>query len=55
MRRLAQAPNVACKISDKLFSYYDALLETFKMITSDFAPADKRKLFHDNAQRFYRL
>jgi predicted TIM-barrel fold metal-dependent hydrolase len=40
---------------DKLFSSYDAIFDTFKMITRDFAPADQRKLFHDNAQRFYRL
>jgi len=90
---LAQAPNVACKISglgmgnfkwkpedfrpwvataietfgidrcmfasnfpvDKLFSSYDAVFDTFKAITRDFTPADKRKLFYDNAERFYRL
>ena len=93
MRQLAQAPNVACKISglgmgnfhwkledirpwvlaaidlfgvdrcmfasnfpvDKLFSSYDAIFDAFKAITKDFAAADRRRLFHDNAERFYRL
>ncbi|ABQ35380.1 amidohydrolase [Bradyrhizobium sp. BTAi1] len=93
MKLLAQAPNVACKISglgmgdwswtvesfrpyvlsaiemfgvdrcmfasnfpvDKLFSSYDRLFEAFKTITSGFAAGDRRKLFHDNAARFYRL
>ncbi|KUM43258.1 amidohydrolase family protein [Pseudomonas sp. EpS/L25] len=93
MSRLAQAPNVACKISglgmgdwqwtsesirpyvlaaieifgvercmfasnfpvDKLFSSYDALIEAFKAITADFSYAERLRLFHDNAQGFYRL
>ena len=40
---------------DKLFSSYDRLFEAFKTITSGFAAGDRRKLFHDNAARFYRL
>ncbi|MFO1060307.1 MAG: amidohydrolase [Dongiaceae bacterium] len=93
MRRLAEAPNVACKISglgmvdttwtadsirpfvldtieafgvdrclfasnfpvDKLFSSYDAVFDAFKAITRDFPPADRAKLFHDNAARLYRI
>ncbi len=93
MARLADAPNVACKISglgmadwtwtaesirpfvldaieifgtnrcmfasnfpvDKLFSSYDAIFEAFKAITKDFSADERRKLFHDNAERIYRL
>ncbi|MGJ4994386.1 amidohydrolase family protein [Bradyrhizobium sp. HKCCYLS3077] len=93
MTLLAQAPNVACKISglgmgdwswtvdsfrpyvlsaieafgvercmfasnfpvDKLFSSYDKLFDAFKEITSRFSADERRKLFHDNAARFYRL
>ena len=93
MFRLAEAPNVACKISglgmgdwnwttdsfrpyvlsaieafgidrcmfasnfpvDKLFSSYDALFTAFKQITAEFSAAERRMLFHDNAERLYRL
>lgn len=93
MGRLAEAPNIACKISglgmcdwtwtaesirpyvldaieifgvdrcmfasnfpvDKLFSSYDALFGAFKTITESFSADERRKLFHDNAARFYRL
>jgi predicted TIM-barrel fold metal-dependent hydrolase len=93
MVRLAEAPNVACKISglgmgdwkwtvdsirpfvlhaidafgvdrsmfasnfpvDKLFSSYDDLFNAFKAITREFSADDRKKLFHDNAARFYRL
>lgn len=93
MARLAQAPNVACKISglgmgdwtwsvdsirpyvlgaieafgvercmvasnfpvDKLFSSYDAIFDAFKAITRDLTAGERRKLFHDNAERFYRI
>lgn len=93
MRRLASAPNVACKISglgmgdwtwtvdsirpyvlsaieafgvdrcmfasnfpvDKLFSSYDAIFDAFKRITFGFSGEERRRLFHDNAERFYRL
>ena len=92
MVRLAEAPNVACKISglgmgdwkwtvdsirpfvlhaieafgadrcmfasnfpvDKLFSSYDDLFNAFKAITRGFSAEERRKLFHDNAARFYR-
>jgi predicted TIM-barrel fold metal-dependent hydrolase len=40
---------------DKLFSSYDAIFDAFKAITADFSAADRRSLFHDNAERFYRL
>jgi predicted TIM-barrel fold metal-dependent hydrolase len=93
MHHLAEAPNVACKISglgmgdwtwtvesirpfvltaieafgvdrcmfasnfpvDKLFSSYDAVLDAFKEITQGFSADERRRLFHDNALRYYRL
>jgi predicted TIM-barrel fold metal-dependent hydrolase len=93
IRLLAEAPNIACKISglgmgdwkwttdsirpfvltaieafgtdrcmfasnfpvDKLFSSYDTLFKAYKEITKGFSPTERRKLFHDNAERFYRL
>ncbi|TBY75875.1 amidohydrolase family protein [Rhizobium leguminosarum] len=93
MHRLAQAPNVACKISglgmgdwtwttesirpyveeaigafgveramfasnfpvDKLFSSYDAIWNAFKEITAGYSASERSALFHDNADRLYRL
>jgi predicted TIM-barrel fold metal-dependent hydrolase len=40
---------------DKLFSSYDAVFDAFKEITSEFSSDERRALFHDNAQRVYRL
>ena len=40
---------------DKLFSGYDAIFDAFKEITVGLSPEDRRQLFHDNAERFYRL
>ena len=40
---------------DKLMSDYDATWNAFKEITADFSEDDRRKLFHDNAARYYRL
>lgn len=40
---------------DKLFSSYDDVFNAFKTITNDFAPHERHALFHDNAQRVYRL
>jgi len=40
---------------DKLFSSYDAVFDAFKEITKGFSPAERRALFHDNAERVYRL
>lgn len=93
MERLAQAPNVAVKISglgmfdadwttesirplvletidafgveramfasnfpvDKLMGGYDRIWESFDTITAAFSEDERRKLFHDNAKRYYRL
>ncbi|MDF0661626.1 MULTISPECIES: amidohydrolase [unclassified Rhizobium] len=93
MQTLAQAPNVACKISglgmadwtwtaegirpyveeaigafgveralfasnfpvDKLFSSYDAIWNAFKEITAGYSELERTALFHDNAERLYRL
>jgi predicted TIM-barrel fold metal-dependent hydrolase len=93
MRKLAEAPNVAAKISglamfhhgwtpevirpfvldtieifgvercmfasnfpvDKLQSSYDTLWNAFDRITADFSQDERRRLFHDNAVRYYRL
>ncbi len=93
MRRLAEAPNVACKISglgmgdftwttetirpyveeaiaafgvercmfasnfpvDKLFSIYDAIFDAFKEITRAYSRDERLALFHENAERYYRL
>jgi predicted TIM-barrel fold metal-dependent hydrolase len=40
---------------DKLFSSYDDVFNAFKAITVDFSDAERRALFHDNAERAYRL
>ncbi|WP_144445737.1 amidohydrolase family protein [Inquilinus limosus] len=40
---------------DKLFSSYDAIFDAFKQITSGFSRKERRRLSHDNAERFYRL
>ena len=40
---------------DKLHADYDQVWHAFDAITADFAPDDRRALFHDNAARFYRL
>lgn len=40
---------------DKLFSTYDAMFNAFKEITEGYTGGERRQLFHDNAQRFYRL
>lgn len=93
MRRLAEAPNVACKISglgmgnwtwttedirpyvetaieafgvqrcmfasnfpvDKLFSSYDSIFHAFKLLTAGYGHNERRALFHDNAERLYKL
>jgi len=36
-------------------SPYDRLLAAFQSITADFSVEDRRKLFHDSAERIYRL
>ncbi|MBV9877128.1 MAG: amidohydrolase [Verrucomicrobia bacterium] len=40
---------------DKLFSDFDTLYGSFQEITASFSVAERRKLFHDNAARYYRL
>jgi predicted TIM-barrel fold metal-dependent hydrolase len=40
---------------DKLFSSYDAVFNALKAITKDFSADERRALFHDNAERVYRL
>ncbi len=93
MAQLAQAANVACKISglglgdwnwtvesirpfvlyaievfgvqrcmfasnfpvDKLFSTYDDVFNAFKSITDGFSHDERLAMFHDNAERTYRL
>jgi len=40
---------------DKLFSSYDGVFDAFKAITQDFSAQERCALFHDNAQRVYRL
>jgi predicted TIM-barrel fold metal-dependent hydrolase len=40
---------------DKLFSSYDDVFNAFKEITKGFSPDERRGLFHDNAERIYRL
>jgi predicted TIM-barrel fold metal-dependent hydrolase len=40
---------------DSLCADFDTIYSGFKTITADMAAADRRKLFHDNAVRFYRL
>lgn len=93
MKQLAEAENVACKISglgmgdhnwttgsirpyveaaievfgvdrcmfasnfpvDKLFSSFDTIFDAFKEITKNYPTSDRRRLFHDNAENYYRL
>jgi predicted TIM-barrel fold metal-dependent hydrolase len=40
---------------DSLVASFDTIYAGFKSITRDFSGADREKLFHDNAVRFYRL
>ena len=40
---------------DKLFSSYDTVFNAFKTITQDFSDGERSALFHDNAERIYRL
>ncbi len=39
---------------DGLCASFDEIYTGFKIITADFGEADRRKLFHDNAMRYYR-
>ena len=40
---------------DKLFATYDDLFYAYKEVVKDFSEAEQRQLFHDTAERVYRL
>ena len=40
---------------DRKFSSYDVIWEAYAEITREFSNSERRGLFHDNAERFYRL
>jgi len=40
---------------DKLYSSYNVLFDAYKTIVSDFPNEDLKKLFYDNAKKYYRL
>ena len=40
---------------DSVMSSYDTLFDAFKDVVEDFSDAEKQKLFHDNAERVYRI
>jgi predicted TIM-barrel fold metal-dependent hydrolase len=40
---------------DKLCAPFETIVAVFRAAVSHLAPADRRKLFHDNAVRVYRL
>lgn len=40
---------------DSLFRTLEGIFDDFKAMTADLAPADRRRLFHDNAKAVYRL
>jgi predicted TIM-barrel fold metal-dependent hydrolase len=40
---------------DRLHNDYDAIWTAFDRITADFSESERRRLYHDNAQRLYRL
>ena len=40
---------------DKLFSDYETLWLAYQEIVSDFSETEKKKLFHDNAEIYYRI
>ena len=40
---------------DGLVATFDQIYAGFKTITADFSDADRRRLFHDNAARYYRI
>ncbi len=40
---------------DKAFSSFDVLYDAFKSITAGFSDSERRALFHDNAERIYRI
>jgi predicted TIM-barrel fold metal-dependent hydrolase len=40
---------------DKAYSSFDVLYDAYKTITAGFSDAERRALFHDNAERIYRI
>ena len=40
---------------DSVMSSYDTLFDAFKNVVEDLSDAEKQKLFHDNAERVYRI
>ena len=40
---------------DSIFSDYETLWNAYDDITSDFSDSDRAKLFHDNAEKYYRI
>lgn len=40
---------------DKLFSDFDTLFDVYRAIVAGFTAEERQKLFHDNAERLYRL
>jgi predicted TIM-barrel fold metal-dependent hydrolase len=40
---------------EKLYASYADFLEPYRKVMSEYPDADQRKVFHDNAVRFYRL
>ena len=40
---------------DQIYSDFATLYRAFFEITEQFSPSEKAKLFHDNAERVYRL
>jgi predicted TIM-barrel fold metal-dependent hydrolase len=40
---------------DSLCASFEDIFRAFAQIVADFTPQEQRKLFHDNAQRIYRI
>jgi predicted TIM-barrel fold metal-dependent hydrolase len=40
---------------EKLWCSYADLMAAYRKVMSEYSPQDQRKVFHDNAVRFYRI
>ena len=40
---------------DSVMSDYNTLFNAFKEVVADFSDSEKQRLFHDNAERTYRI
>jgi predicted TIM-barrel fold metal-dependent hydrolase len=40
---------------DRIMASYDRIWDAFKTLTASFSESERRRLFHDNAARFYRI